>query len=565
LQEGSLAESARRLEANLALLAARHPLLADSLRRTPADPRLAFETARDGTEIPAVRSSGAALPLHSRYDPLLEGRKLAESLRGCGCGVVFGLGGGFHVEAMLDDHSLQVLLVVEKDASVLRSLFEHLDFSRLLADPRVTLVCGPQAIPTALASAWKPALAGGMKAAPLRAWCDQEPEFFRSATDLLHSAVESVRADYSVQSHFGKRWLVNILRNLPLLRPAPAPWPAGSASQSASRSAAVTGAGPSLDVQMELLTAGRPGSILVATDTSLPALLGRGIQPDAVISIDCQLYGYHHFLAGLPRQTALYLDLASPPAVARQHSAPVFIGSGHPLVRYVDAHWIRLPRVDTSGGNVTHAAVSLAHALGARDITVYGADFAYPLLKAYARGTYLYDFFRSREDRLAPAESSLLSFALANVIRASRQGVTLPTTPLLLEYRDRFLRLMETIAARVVSTQGLGFPLVTAPTEAAGDTGAAGATKVEATDSWPPGATAPAPEWSQFLADYRGKVEGLPARCLTPADLEIRDTLLPVAARVVKEGTPPGSAALDEARRWTLERIDRALGSPGPR
>ncbi len=541
-----MAESARRLEANLALLAARHPLLADSLRRAPADPRLVFQTARDGREIPAVRSPGAAIPLHSRYDPRREGRKLAESLRGCGCGVVFGLGGGFHVEAMLDDHSLQVLLVVEKDASILRSLFEHIDFSRLLADPRVMLVCGSQAIPTALASAWKPALAGGMKAAPLRAWCDQEPEFFRSAADLLHSAVESVRADYSVQSHFGKRWLVNILHNLPLLRPAPTPRPAGSAS----RSAAVTGAGPSLDVQMELLKAGRSGAILVATDTSLPALLGRGIQPDAVISIDCQLYGYHHFLAGLPRQTELYLDLASPPAVVRQHSAPVFIGSGHPLVRYVDAHWIRLPRVDTSGGNVTHAAVTLARALGARNITVYGADFSYPLLKAYARGTYLYDFFRSRQDRLAPAESSLLSLALANVIRAGRQGTTLPTTPLLLEYRDRFLRLTETIDARVVSAQGLGFPLTPAPTEAAGDM---------APDSWPPGAPAAVPEWSQFLADYRRRVEGLPAQCLTPADLEVRDTLLPVAARVVKEGTPAGSAALDEARRWTLERIDRAL------
>ena len=42
-------------------------------------------------------------------------------------------------------------------------------------------------------------------------------------------------------------------------------------------------------------------------------------------------------------------------------------------------------------------------------------------------------------------------------------------------------------------------------------------------------------------------------------------TLLPAAARVVKEGHEPGPSALEEARRWALERLGRVITSPGVR
>ena len=168
------------------------------------------------------------------------------------------------------------------------------------------------------------------------------------------------------------RWFSNIVRNILNIDidAQDAPFPA-------VKHVSIAAAGPSLDIQLPRLLETRNNTFLMATDTSLPALLQASLTPDAVVSIDCQHISYLHFMLGLP--CPLYLDLASPPLVASRSPRPRFFSSSHPLTRYVSHKWHPLPAVDTSGGNVTYAAMSLADSLGAEVITLYGADFAYPL------------------------------------------------------------------------------------------------------------------------------------------------------------------------------------------
>jgi hypothetical protein len=146
-----------------------------------------------------------------------------------------------------------------------------------------------------------------------------------------------------------------------------------------------------------------PDLFLIATDTSFPALLNAGIAPSAVISIDCQLWSFQHFrrAADVP----LFLDVASPPLLAGRSPAPVFFAGGHPLGRLFAAE-AGLPELDTSGGNVTYAAVSLAESLGAETVELYGADFSYPMGVSYARGTWLYALYDAAQTRLDPAETA---------------------------------------------------------------------------------------------------------------------------------------------------------------
>jgi hypothetical protein len=473
-------------------------------------------------------------------------------MRGAGCLVICGLGAGYHVSALLEDPAVRAVIIVEKDAAVLRSLFEQAPLARLLEDSRVIVTAGLEAIRAAVLASWQPALMGGMRTVPLRPWCDQEQSFFDAAAAEIQAAIEEVRSDYSVQSHFGKRWLTNILMNLPRLE-APSPAVPHGAS------AAVTAAGPSLELQMPRLIEERERVLLVATDTSLPALVRWGVRPDVVLSIDCQNHGYHHFLQGIPTGTSLFLDLASPPILARGPKAPIFVGSGHPFVRYVDSRWHRLQRIDTSGGNVAHAAVSLARALGARRIAVYGADFSYPEGKAYARGTYLYDYFWTEQSRVSTTEARFFSFVhgSAQARREIHGGRMLYTTPLLHGYRERFLTLMASIDADVVPAAGAGLDLLqrrqgpSVPVLA----------EPEQRDLERDG---PRRGWKKFLADYSSDIERLPS-CTPDSDVHEKDlwsTILPVAARVVKEGTMPGLAALEEARRWSIERIHRIIQPP---
>ena len=59
---------------------------------------------------------------------------------------------------------------------------------------------------------------------------------------------------------------------------------------------------------------------------------------------------------------------------------------------------------------MTHAALSLAEALGAESTLLAGADFSYPEGKSYARGTYIYGYFGQSQSRLAPLEALFSGF-----------------------------------------------------------------------------------------------------------------------------------------------------------
>src|SRR5208337_3095759 len=104
----------------------------------------------------------------------------------------------------------------------------------------------------------------------------------------------------------------------------------------------------------------------------------------------------------------------------------------------------------------------LAYCLGARAITVFGADFSYPGGKPYSRGTYLYDFFESSQSRIAPSESRFFSFVFRTPdTKKERTGAGFRyTTDVMLAYRDRLLRLMGEIPAEVTSVPGAGLPVV---------------------------------------------------------------------------------------------------------
>jgi len=189
---------------------------------------------------------------------------------------------------------------------------------------------------------------------------------------------------------------------------------------------------------------------------------------------------------------------------------------------------------------------------------VYGADFGYPEGKAYARGTYLYDYFWSDQDRMSPAEARFFAFACGSIAgparRQVRDGRVMYATPVLDGYRDRFLGLMESINADVIPVPGGGQAL---PRRG----GALRAQEQASAADWPKATDAPESSWREFLSEYARSIELLPA--FSPAspepERELWHTLLPVAARVVKEGQVPGPGALEEARRWSLERVRRVI------
>jgi hypothetical protein len=559
-------------------------------------------------------------------DPRREGARLISTLQDEDFLIFLGMGGAYHIEAALRRPETAQVIVVEFGLPGLAELLGLRDLGAVLGDGRLRILADPPpgALEKLIPRHYLPALSGGFRVLPLRPRVEAAPGAFEGAAAEIRAALGRISPDYSVQAHFGIRMFKNILRNT--LRAGESP-----AENNLPRinRAVICAAGPSLDLQLPRIAESRErGSFLIASDTSLPTLLAAGLEPDAAVSIDCQHISYRHFIpprpspgkppgspvlgisaagaaareaggsemereaAGLkaaapPLKIPLFLDLASPPLLASLVEGPVFFSGGHPLANYISSRWRPFPAVDTSGGNVTYAALSLALSLGAGEIELYGADFAYPLGRTYARGTYIFPYFESRQNRLCPLEALFSNF----LYRSPLEKKTLPQaearhsnearrsseawyyeTETLTRYREALEAKGEGI--RLLPARGLGPPLRLRgdfPSRRQESPGK-GQRRAEA----PPEVKTRSPERPpalparDFLAEYREKIRSLPAlrsgpsinypAALDDEGRQILATLLPLAAALRrKDPLLKGAAIIEETKRYGMAAIDRIL------
>jgi len=445
------------MEANLKALSVSSRELASHLRGVTPSNRYTFLKSRSGEIVP-----GNPNPLHSMMDPRREASRLVQAAD-APFTVFLGLGGGFAPEEALQLDT-QAVIVIDFCIEDIACLFSAIDYTSLLKNEKFFLLIdpSPQEVKNLIIENYNPSLYGGIRTIPLRTRTEKDISKFEEAAAAIQEAIETVGADYSVQAHFGKRWFSNIIRNIKQ---------AGSCLESFWQNekyfsvpqAAIVAAGPSLDTQIPSLCEFKSrNAFIISSDTALPVLLQKGIEPDAVVSIDCQHISYYHFLGCDLRGIPLILDIASPRMITDFSSTPVFFSSGHPLARYVSQAWRQFVNLDTSGGNVTYACLSLAEILGAKHITLFGADFSYIRSRTYARGTYVYPFFTRKQNRLCPLEAGLSAFLYRSPF-LPRENIhekgEYHETQQLRFYRKKLEEKASYMTAEISCAQGLGAPL----------------------------------------------------------------------------------------------------------
>ncbi|GHV81710.1 hypothetical protein AGMMS49991_02680 [Spirochaetia bacterium] len=572
-------------ERNLLALSQKDPHLCSRLSGAQTTlGRYKFLDSRIGEPVPAlVDSGGTAHPLHSLVNPRREGSRLIAAMTapegytftgGAGTGdaaadgylVFFGLGGGFYPEAALEWQDIHHILVIDFDIDAFAELLTSKEYVQLFNDPRFSLLIDPamEVLEQYILDTYQPVLHGGIRVIPLRPRTEFDRLLFGRAGDTVKAAIDRLAGDYSVQAYFGTRWFSNIIRNVFRAEKPETPLPP-------IRRAAICAAGPSLDAQIPILAERRRDRFLIAADTALPALLRQGLEPDAVVSIDCQHISYYHFMQGLPAGIPLFLDLASPPLLSSLTGNPRFFSGGHPLTRYISQVWRPFPALDTSGANVTYAALSLADYLGAADIELYGADFSYPLGRTYARGAYIHPYFENRQNRLTPLEalasnflyrsSAMKKIAHSGIPDSQGPGLWYYETPVLRNYREGLEAKAHTIGAKLTVIPGNGAPIaVPAQTAAVRFPSApirlfsAGRASMSA---------------GEFLSNYREGIKALPPvkqnmacyiRELGEDAGQILLTLLPGAAALKRrQSCLNGREILEAARDYCLRELDFVL------
>ncbi len=545
------------LERNMLALSSSAPALSVELGKSAASSRVSFIRSRTGDPVPCLERKGRIVPLHSTFDPVKEGKRFFDHQPANGFLLFPGFAGGYQILPFLEQKDVSGILIIEESYEYLKAVISEIDLKDLILDSRVQWLVPStmEEVKQLLLESYLPAVSGNLRLLPLKTRTNTSQDFFDSVISVVRNTIENLSEDYSVQSYFGKRWFTNSIRNLKA---------AGESTTTISpiRKAVVTGAGPGLENSLEALGNLKKDSSIIATDTSLPFLLQHSIMPDIVVSIDCQHITYHHFLGGFPEKVPLVLDLASPVFLSRLSSFPIFFTSGHPFSQYINTHWRKFPSIDTSGGNVSHAAVSLACALGAEEIHVYGADFSYPEGKSYARGTYLYPYFHSHSDRFRPVEKQFIDFIFRNesLAREEMNGTIRYTTRPMASYRNRLSLLAERVENRIIHHPGDGLRIDDKPStskanrENIGQLLSAGGSKGS---------------WDDFIRNYCLELSELPEADVSfPSYMEKLDhrqkalclTLFPACAAIRREspetrGTLPGAKIINEAKKWTMEII----------
>jgi len=147
----------------------------------------------------------------------------------------------------------------------------------------------------------------------------------------------------------------------------------------------VIATGPSLERHFERLReiraqARRP--LFICVDTAYRPLLKQGIEPDIVVSIDHRISGLHLPPEKSAAITLVYLPMVDPRILALWQG-PRYVGySASPIYARMRE---QLPKAQLYvGGSVIHPAVDLAVKMGAEQVTLFGADFAFPMNKTHA-------------------------------------------------------------------------------------------------------------------------------------------------------------------------------------
>jgi len=531
------------LNQNLDVLSARNPALAARLLNTKPNACLHTCKSRQGSLVPAIRRREHLYPMHSRFDPISEGRRIAgmaneEFL------IAFGLGGGYHLKPLLEIETLSALLIVEQDMSLVRGLLENFDFAFLFSDSRVNLLidCSPRVLLDFVLDNYLPILHGNLGTISLSPRVNLNPPWFLARANALQTINETLSREFTVQSRFGQRWFINTLSNLSRNEEV-------DIELLPTTNLLVTAAGPSLQGQMaEIKKKSMGGMKILATDTSLPHLLLNGVNPDIVLSIDCQIFSYQHFLRGLPEESILVLDIATPPVLGRLTNKVVFFSSRHPFSLYLNKYYRTLPTLDLTGGNVTHAAISLAEKIGARQVTLFGADFSYPGGEPYAKGTYIYPLFQSKSRRTSGSEDYFWKFIdSSKPILEETQGAWRYRISSLDYYRETLKNSPLNLSYNLFSENNATPSFIKDATRQT------------------PGFTASPPKrkWQDFIQDYFKTLESLPLlganikEYLAALDDKPRQawaSLLPIAITLGRGGSS-GFEAVERARIWTMEKI----------
>jgi len=377
------------LAKNLAALRPRNPALADCIAAAAPKPNCEILPARSGHRTARIIAPGGrALMLHSAYDPVKEAKNFvdAKNIGERENYVLMGFGLGYVPEEILMRLGRRrQVIVIEADASLLRTALSLRDLAPLLSSEKMTLFAGDD--PAKLAAFMNQFLDKSymedltvIKHPPALLL---NGAFYAAAEVEMRNAANKRSVDLETALALGPICQANILLNS--VRYLAHPGINGLRDAFAGKPAIVVAAGPSLDKNIRLLPEAQGKAVIVCVGTVLKKLLACGVRPHLVVSIDPAELNYKYF-AGIasPCGTVLAADPESCPKILENYPGPkLVIGIDTPETRWLDT-FAPAKSALPKGRSVGHTAFYLARFMGADPIILTGLDLCFPDGRAHA-------------------------------------------------------------------------------------------------------------------------------------------------------------------------------------
>lgn len=407
------------------------------------------------------------LPMFSRYDPEKEAEAFASSNEFAKGGffVIAGMGNAYHINALMNKYPGKKILIIE----FLENDFlipELSDIYKKLKSNQNIKFSTVEKLEENICNFYIPVLDGNFVFKSLRSWADNFKDKQNLIIDTINSALSKLKADFSVQSHFGKIWTYNFFSNMSYIALHTENYCLfNSITFPTDKQALVVAAGPSLDNSIKKIKNKLDIYFIIAVDTAYQVLIQNEIIPDVFITIDPQQVSAEHTLQGFNNATLVVADLCSNPAIIKKaiksNCRIIFSTSNHPLSLYAQKHFNRLSKelaiipVNAGSGTVTIAGADFAKKAGFKTIDFIGADFAYLNNKPYANGTYLEKTFVYNASRFLPIEKQYCNLMFrTELIRDENKNCF--TTEILSSYKkslDNFINSNKNVEPKKSKTQ----------------------------------------------------------------------------------------------------------------
>ncbi len=359
------------LEENKAFLS--HSLIKES--QNICSSSITFKESKDKLLVPIINN----ISLHSTYYPLKESDRITIPKDNSTLCIALGIGAAYHLVDLSKQNKKIIAIPIDK--KILFEILEKINFSRWFKKDKFMIINEDEII--------------------------QNFDFFKNKNIhfIIHPVLQKIYPDKvskivknignllkeplleaNTQRKFGRLWLNNIIRNTKYFFNNGYNFEPLTIKK---KPILITGAGPSLFENIELIYNNKDKLFIAASDTSLKVLNKFNIIPDIGFSFDSQQETLSHFI-GIKKLPRLFTDFTS---ILRINNNQTMVFSNHPVINVFKKTGWNPILLSSDTRNIGGAIIEFfSKYFPDYPIITAGIDYGIYKNQFYSRGSYSCEF-----------------------------------------------------------------------------------------------------------------------------------------------------------------------------